>query len=72
MIKTVTIFKRGQHLTGTIYKDSNIKDGRPFYAEVQNDKDVVRSPFFVDEDVAMSWIESQFENVISRRFVRAN
>lgn len=72
MIQAVVMFKRGRHLSGTVYKDSNIKDRSPFYAEVQNDKDVVRSPFFADEDVAMSWIESQFENVISRRFVRAN
>ena len=71
MIKTITIFKRGAHLTGTIYKDTLLLNGEPYFAEVLNDKQVIKSPHFVDEDVAMNWIEEQFENVISRRFVRA-
>lgn len=71
MIKTITIFKRGSHLTGTIYKDTALLNGKPFYAEVLNDKKVSVSPHFDDEDTAMSWVEEQFESVISRKFVRA-
>ena len=70
MIKTITIFKRGAHLTGTVYKDTVLLNCKPFFAEVINDKQVSRSPHFIDEDTAMSWIEEQFEDVISRKLQR--
>ena len=71
MIKTITIFKRGSHLTGTIFKDTALLNGEPYFAEVLNDKELIKSPHFVDEDIAMNWIDEQFECIISRRFVRA-
>jgi hypothetical protein len=67
MIKAISKFKRGLTLEGTIYEDTDIKTGAPYFAEVFHMGEQIRSPRFADEDDATMWVDNTFGECIGRR-----
>lgn len=70
MIQEVVMFKRGNYLTGTVYKDTSTPN-KPYYAEVNIDGEALRSIRYIDEDDAVNWIDEKFNEVINRKMKRS-
>lgn len=70
MIQAVVMFKRGRHLSGTVYKDTSTPSS-PYYAEINIDGEISKSVRYIDEDNAVNWIDEKFNEVVNRKMKRS-